>query len=220
MASVYQDPSVASPPRYRAISVWAVLSVVFGAATAAMIYFEWMALPLPLVAIYFGLKALGQIQHAPEDYSGTVLAKVGIGLGTGLGLLFSGWLIFFGGGVPHGYQQLDWADLEPDPSKKNERIPASALALGDPNKNIKVFVRGYILPGRQMVRLKEFSICRTSDQCRFAIKANRPTDLIHIELMGDRTMDYTTHEIAVGGMFRVDPDFPNGTPYLIKADYP
>ena len=155
-----------------------------------------------------------------EDYSGTVLAKVGIGLGTGLGLLFSAWLIFFGGGVPHGYQQLDWADLEPDPSKKNERIPASALALGDPNKNIKVFVRGYILPGRQMVRLKEFSICRTSDQCRFAIKANRPTDLIHIELMGDRTMDYTTHEIAVGGMFRVDPDFPNGTPYLIKADYP
>ena len=105
MASVYQDPSVASPPRYRAISVWAVLSVVCGTATAAMIYFEWLASPLPLVAIYFGLKALGQIQHAPEDYSGTVLAKVGIGLGTGLGLLFSAWLIFFGGGVPHGYQQ-------------------------------------------------------------------------------------------------------------------
>ena len=72
-----------------------------------------------------------------------------------------------------------------------------------------------------MVRLKEIlSICRTGDQCRFAIKANRPTDLIHIELMGDGTMDYTTHEIAVGGMYRVNPDFPNGTPYLIKADYP
>ena len=64
--------------------------------------------------------------------------------------------------------------------------------------------------------MKEFSICRTSDQCRFAIKANRPVDLIHIELMGDRTMDYTTHEIGIGGIFQVDPDSPTALPTASK----
>ena len=148
-----------------------------------------------------------------------------MGLGAGLGILLGGWLIFFVSTVPHGYQVLDWADLEPDPNKKNERIPETAYKLdtsGDPNKKIKVYVRGYIIPGRRQMQLKEFSICRTSDQCRFAIKANRPTDLIHIELMGDRTMDYTTHEIGVGGIFQVDDKlpYPHGTPYSIQADYP
>ncbi len=219
MATASQDPSVSSPQRYRAISLWAVLSVVCGVASATMI-FGWPLGFLPLAAIYFGMKALGQIQRVPEEYSGQQLAKIGIGLGAGLGILLGGWLIFVGSEVPHGYQVLDWADLEPDPNKKNEKIPSSALELGDPNKKTKVYVRGYILPGRQQVRLKEFSICRTSDQCRFAIKANRPTDLIHIELMGDRTIDYTTHEIGIGGIFQVDPDFANGTPYHLKADYP
>ena len=67
--------------------------------------------------------------------------------------------------------------------------------------------------------LKEFSICRTSDQCRFTFKTNRPTDLIHIELTGDLTIDYTTSQIGVGGIFQVDRESPNGTPYSIKADY-
>ena len=216
MGTAAQDPSEAPAPRYRAVSLWAVLSVVCGAASATMI-FGWLLAVLPLAAVYFGRKALGQIERMPEEYSGRALAKIGIGLGAGLGILLSGWLIFFGGGVPHGYQVLDWADLEPD-TKKNERIPATALELGE--KKTKVYVRGYILPGRQMLRLKEFSICRTSDQCRFAINANRPVDLIHIELMGDRTMDYTTHEIGIGGTFEVDLDSLNGTPYSIKADYP
>jgi hypothetical protein len=220
MAAASQDPAASSPPRYRAISLWAVLSVACGAATTMMLFFGWLAALFPLAAIYFGLKGLGQIQRVPEEYSGQELARIGIGLGAGLGILLSGWLIFVSNEVPHGYKVLDWADLEPDPNKKNERVPSTALELGDPNKKTKVYVRGYIIPGRQQVRLKEFSMCRTSDQCRFSLRANRPTDLIHIELMGDRTMDYTTHEIGVGGIFQVDPESANGTPYHLKADYP
>ncbi len=218
MATTSQDPSVASPARYRAISLWAVLSVVCGAASAAMTFFGWLAALLPLAAVYFGLKALKQIERLPEVYTGQRLAQVGIGLGAVLGILLSGWLVFFGGGVPHGYQELNWADLEPDPNKKNEPVPSSALELSD--KKTKVYVRGYILPGRRQVRLTGFSICRTSDQCRFANKVGyRPTDLIRIELTGDRTIDYTTHEISVGGIFHVDLDSLNGTPYSIQADY-
>ncbi len=217
MAATSQDPSVFSPPRYRAISPCAVLSVVCAAASATMI-FGWLLAPLPLAAIYFGFKALGQIERVPEEYTGQWLAKIGIGLGVGLGIVLGAWLLFFRSEVPHGYQVLDWSDLEPDPNNKTEPIPATALALSD--KKTKVYVRGYIIPGRRQVQLTQFSICRTSDQCRFAnTMGYRPTDLVYMELTGDRTIDYTAHQIGLGGIFRVDPQFSNGTPYHIQVDY-
>lgn len=216
MASVSQDPSVATPPRYRAVSLWAVLSVVCGAASPAMIFVGWPAAILPAASIYFGVKALGQIDRLPEEYTGRRLAQVGMGLGAGLGIVLAGWLIFVGNEVPHGYQVLEYADLEPDPKIKNEVISKAAEELSD--KKTKVYVRGYIVPGRRQLGLKEFSICRTSDQCRFANKQGyRPSDLIRIELTGDRTLDYTTHQIGVGGIFHADRDSP--TPYSIQGDY-
>jgi hypothetical protein len=119
--------------------------------------------------------------------------------------------------VPHGYQVLNWADLEPDANKKAERVPVLALELS--GKKTRVYVRGYILPGRRVVQLKEFSICRTSDQSRFANTLGyRPTDLIRIELTSDLTIDYTTHEIGIGGIFQADDENSNA-PYCIKADY-
>ena len=81
------DPMNCPSPRYRAVSLWAVLSVVCGAASATMMFFGWLAAALPLAAIYFGLKALGQIDRLPEEYTGRRLAQVGIGLGAGLGIL-------------------------------------------------------------------------------------------------------------------------------------
>jgi len=216
MVSASQDPTVTSPPRYRAVSLWAVLSVACGAATVAMFFVGWFAVPLPLAAIYFGFRALGQIRRLPEEYTGQPLAQIGRGLGIGLGILLSGWLIFVGSEVPHGYQVLEWADLTPD---SNGKIPETAAKLADPNKWI--YVRGYILPGRKTLQLTEFSICSTSDQCRFTYKANRPTDLIHIELMGDKTINYTTRQIGVGGRFHVDENYmSNGTqPYRLEGNY-
>ena len=164
------------------------------------------------------LQGPGQIERVPEEYTGQWLAKIGIGLGVGLGIVLGAWLLFFRSEVPHGYQVLDWSDLEPDPNNKTEPIPATALALSD--KKTKVYVRGYIIPGRRQVQLTQFSICRTSDQCRFAnTMGYRPTDLVYMELTGDRTIDYTAHQIGLGGIFRVDPQFSNGTPYHIQVHY-
>ena len=99
------------------------------------------------------------------------------------------------------------------------RSRPTALELADPRRKSRFTSAAIWYRAGSSYGLKEFSICRTSDQCRFAIKANRPADLIHIELTGDRTMDYTTHEVGVGGIFQVDLDSPKGTPYSIKADY-
>ena len=216
--STSQGPAPTAPGRYRAVSLWAVLSAICGAASAAIILLSWPALVLPLAAVYFGWLALQQIQRLPEEYTGRGLAQAGMGLGAGLGILLTGWLIFGNSEVPHGYKELkDYSVLEPDPNNKTEVVPPSALELSD--KKTKVYVRGYIVPGRRQVGLTEFSICRTSDQCRFVNKTNRPTDMIRVELTGDRTLNYTTHQIGVGGTFQVDIEPGKSTPYTIKADY-
>ncbi len=219
MATASDDPTLASPVRYQAVSFWAVLSVVFAAASVAMFFVGWWASPSPLVAIYFGWKALEQIDRLPEEYTGRRLAQTGIWLGAGLGIVMSAWMIFVGNEVPHGYQVLEYADLEPDPNNKNEIVPAKAMELGDPEKKTRVYIRGYIEPGRRQVRLTEFNISRSNHWCPFQQKINRPTDLIHVELTGDLTIDYTTHLIGVGGVFHVDLENGHGTPYSVQADY-
>jgi hypothetical protein len=214
MVTASQDPSVLSPARYRAISFWAVLSVVCGAATVVM-FFGWWGGLAPLAAIYFGWKALQQIDRLPEEYTGRRVAQVGIGLAVGLGALFSGGLILGLNEVPYGYKVLDYADLEPN--DKSQIASAAAIEMSD--KKTRVYARGYMLSGRRQVQLTEFSIVRTSDQCSFQQGINRPVDMIRIELTGDHTIDYTTHQIGVGGIFHVDESCPNGTPYSIQGDY-
>ena len=176
--------------------------------------FGWLAAILPLAAIYFGLKALGQIDRLPEEYTGRRLAQTGIGLGAGLGILLSGCLIFGNSEVPHGYQPLNYADLEPN---QNQAVSDAARKLSD-NKT-RVYIRGYMLPGKRQTGLKEFSICRTSDMCRFQTAITKASDLIRVNISNDLTMDYTTHQIGVGGIFRVDADAPGNTHYYIDADY-
>ena len=70
-----------------------------------------------------------------------------------------------------------------------------------------------------MNELTKFSICRNSDMCKFGMNLARPEDQIHIELTGDRQINYTSYQIGVGGKFLVPDDrFPQPY-YLIQADY-
>ena len=128
MAAASPDPPVSTPHRYLAVSPWAIASAVFGLGSAAMIFATtvvgWLLLAvLPLAAIYFGRKALDQIRRMPEEFTGRWLAQAGIGLATALGIV-GGVLIFFGSEVPHGYQVLDWAALEPDPPAARDGLGA------------------------------------------------------------------------------------------------
>jgi hypothetical protein len=213
------SPPPVSPPHYRAVSMWAVLSIICAIGTLAM-FFGWAFAFFPLAAYYCGRRALRQIQRVPEEYTGIPLAKTGIWLGAGLGVIFSGWMLFVKTDVPHGYQPLDYSILEPDSNSKS-RVPNAAQELS--NNKTKVYVRGYMLPPPrgQWTGLTKFSICRNSDMCKFAMmNGSRPEDQIHIELTGDRTMKYASGEIGVGGYFSVESDQSPQPYYLIKADYP
>jgi hypothetical protein len=216
MSSQLQSP--AALPHYRAVSMWTVLSILCAVGTVAM-FFGWAFAVFPLAAIYCGRRALEQIRRTPEEFAGLKLATIGVWLGAGLGVVFSGWLIFGRSEVPHGYQPLDYSILEPDQNNKG-RVPNAAQELS--NNKTKVYVRGYMLPPeRGQWTGTKFSICRMSDRCPYAImNSTRPEDEIHVEMAGDRTMKYTIGEIGVGGYFSVDSDQNRQPYYLIKADYP
>jgi hypothetical protein len=210
MALPSQDSSLPAPHRYRAISPWALLSLVCGLASATM-FFGWLLSFLPLLALYFGWEALCQIERVPEEYTGKSLAKTGMGLGAVLGILLGGWLIFGSNEVPHGYQVLDWADLKPDAAGRPQDSARQ-------HEKQRIYIHGYMLSGKQLVRLNEFSICRTSDQCKYSMPAIKNNDLIRIKLAGDLVTDFTNRQIGVGGIFHVD-ETSGGTLYTIDADY-
>jgi hypothetical protein len=212
------SPSPPSPPHYRAVSVWAVLCIVCAIATLTTFFNSWLSI-FALAALYFGYKALDQIERVPEEYTGKLLAKAGMWAAVIVGIPLLGWSLFLRSEVPHGYEVLDYSKLEPDPNSK-DRVPNTALELS--NNKTKVYVRGYMLPPSrgQWTGLTKFSICRNSDMCKFAMmNGSRPEDQIHIEMTGDRTMKYTTGEIGIGGYFSVDSDQSPQPYYLIKADF-
>ncbi len=184
-----------------------------------MFVYGWPLVFLPVAAIYFGRKAILQIRRMPDEYTGERVAEVGIWLGAVLGIGFSGWLLLGGHEVPHGYRVLDYADLEPDPNVKGATAPNAALELS--KNRTKVYLRGYIIPPPrgQSSGLTKFSICQSSHMCQFAMNLARPEDQIHIELTGDRTLNYTSSQIGVGGIFSVVEDRSPQPYYLIEADY-
>jgi hypothetical protein len=216
-----ESPPVASQTPYRAISLWAVLSVICAAGTLSMVVFDWKMAFFPVAAVFCGRRALLQMQRFPDEYTGKRLAEIGLLSGTALGLGFSIWLLLGGHEVPHGYRVLEYSELEPTSSDRDQ-ISATAQELSD--KATHVYLRGYMLPpmGGRVMGLSKFSICRNSDMCKFAttfgMKSARPTEEIHIEMTGDRTVNYTSRQIGIGGIFCVDRDRGPGY-YLIKADY-
>lgn len=214
MSTELQSPPTPSPPHYRAVSLWAVMSIASTLPTPAALFSLWFVL-FPLAAIYFGYEALRQIKRTPEEYTGRLLALIGMWAG---GILVAGVLVisFIQGGVPPGYQRIDYSALEPDPNMKG-RVPSSALELVGKN----VYIRGYIIPPGRGLRsgLTKFSVCSYSDMCKFCMNLGRPEELVHVELTGDREVTYTNGQIGIGGKFLIPDDRYPQPYYLIQADY-
>jgi hypothetical protein len=84
--------------------------------------------------------------------------------------------------------------------------------------NQRVFIRGFIYPGRQTQGIKEFVLVPTLGHCSFCFTQLRPTDFVRVRLVGDLTVDYTSTEIGVGGRLRVDR-LSAQAPYALEADH-
>jgi hypothetical protein len=208
-------PSAKPAVRYQAINPLAVTSVVFG-ALSILTALHWSLTVVPIVGVILGWLSLRQIRKAPDEWIGLELAWSGIGLSAVLWMAGLSWLIFARvSEVPYGYQPVSYESLQPDPAKRTEWIPQTAVDMQDR----KVYIKGYMQPRRQQTGIKDFILCPSNGECPFCIPNPKRTEMIRVTLQGDLEASYTTHLIGVAGRFRVDPDDSSGIVYGLDAEY-
>jgi len=219
-ASLLPETPTEPESDYRAVNLWAVASLLLGvlSVTAAL---DSFFLLVPLAGVIAGWKALRQFHRFGEAQTGIALARAGIVTSVLFGLGGMVFLRFVMREVPHGYKEIAFQDLQPDPG---ELVSRYALEL-QPTMSFdqKVFIKGFIYPGRGTQKIKEFLLVPTLGHCSFCMPQIRSTDLIRVKLVSDLTVDYRSTEIGVGGRLRVNPEAARNPwgqpPYSLEADY-
>jgi hypothetical protein len=213
---LYEDEEEPLAPRhYLAVNRLAVLSLVFGALSFLTV-FSWFFGALPAAAVVMAMLAVRQIDRSPQEMQGKRFAWVGLALAL---------VLWTAGGtclairqqrsVPPGYKVITFADLQPD-KKTPTKVPATAVELHEE----RIFIKGYMYPGRQVFRVKQFVMVPSANHCKFCLSSIVPTQMIRVEMVGDNTADYKTTISDVGGKLIVDKKVTLGrSPYLIEADF-
>jgi hypothetical protein len=229
MSSTTVDAAYSSPPAeefkpYRAVSRSAVLSFVFAlvaagfaSVTIASLFFKygdavsigfWTAL-FSVFAIALGWAGLRTIRRYPSEYTGKLLARIGLWLGLAqlvLGIAASSYT--YATEVPEGYTRITLSDLQPDPDHP-EFLPVSPRAIELHDKPI--FVKGYMHPGVDgMGQVNHFVLVFSYGECCFGGQP-KPTHMIEVRLPeGQKGLRYSrrtlklagTFEVAIGGKFQ------------------
>ena len=219
--TVQPNPSTtpaAPPARYRAVSPLAVISVILGAASIVL-FFHWTMVVVPLAGLICGWRALRRIDSS-EDMTGVNVAVAGMALSAVMGGL-GGMLLVLTGRyeVPMGYRAISFSDLQPDLNDREQLLPP----LVDKLEGERVFIRGFIYPGRQASGLKQFIFVPSVSHCNFCSQQLRSTEMIMVKMGGDLTAEYTTRLTRVGGRLKVDREAAKerfgSMPYTIECDY-
>jgi len=200
--------------KYRSLNSLAVLSVVFGVLSILTV-FTWFLGLIPLAGLVLGFLALRQIDGAPEEMTGRGLARTGMGLCLGLWVLGSYLFVSWRNEVPFGYAPITFASLQPDKSVPGQMLPKEAIELD----GRRIYLKGYMYPGRQSIAIKSFLIVPTRAHCKFCSANIPPTEMVRVELVGDLTADFKSSLVGIGGKLIVDPAAgPGGLPYRVEAD--
>jgi len=207
---------------YQAVSGLAVWCLIVG-LLSSLTFLDWGLAAIPAVAVFLGWIAVRRIRRNPEEMSGIGIAWCGVGLAVFFWVVGYGWLIYESlHWSPPGYIPITYAMLQPAADDIEQRIPGDAVALDTQN----VYIRGYIIPGKQRSGLKEFYLSQDLGDCPYCKPMPRMTQVIKVKLKPPRSIAYTTRAIGVGGKLTVveDPKDPRrgelgGAAYLIEADY-
>lgn len=213
----YEKYEQDAPVLYRAIDPYSATSIIL-ALFSPLMFFHWGFFVFPLAGVAVG--AFGFWGHVKGDISkiSLWLSGGGIALSLLLGVgsyAVSTYLYYYM--TPPGYTPVGYTTLESD--DPNKPIPEAAFAL----EGERVFLRGYMYPGREQTGLTQFVMSRDNGVCQFCIPDPKPTDLVFVELEEGRQAQHTTRLIGVGGTFSLkfeDPDEKyGGVIYHIEADY-
>ncbi len=200
---------------YRAVSALAVVGLLFSLFTPLMLLSNWFVL-CPMIGVLCGLIGLYQVLSSPFDYTGRYFAVAGVILSLLLGLAAGGWSIWrYYFSIPEGYTVVHFLELRPDPETKQFSPRITKLA----KDKEKIYIRGFMFPGRQMAGIKDFTLVRTVEHCKFCSPEQNPFDMIYIHMVGEMEVRYRRTAVHVGGILHLNEHFRYGEiPYLIEAD--
>ena len=207
---------------YRAVNGFAVLCLLLG-LLSGLTFLGWEMAVVPVAAIVLGWFALKRIRRNPQEMSGAGIVWAGVALAGVSWILGYGWLTYqLQHWVPSGYKVISYSLLQPAGDDIEQKIPEEAVKLD----RQKVFIRGFMMPGKRQVGLKEFTLSEDRGDCAYCKPMPRRTQLIKVKMKSPLTASYTTRSIGVGGEMTVieDPKDPKraelgGLVYQIEADY-
>jgi hypothetical protein len=204
--------------QYRALSTAAVASLVAGVLSFS-IFLGWIFLGIPLLGLLLGAYAWRKIRSRPDELAGLPVAKAGFALSATLALAGPGWLLYQRiTEVPDGYQRISYEQLQPPANIPGVKIPAEAVAL----EGQKIFIKGYIYPGREINGIKTFLLVRDQGDCCFGGNP-KITDRIQVTLTDPLRLTYQPRLHSFAGVFHVKPttakDAGGGVFYQLEADY-
>ena len=200
---------------YRAVSILAVVAFVLSLFTPLMLLSNWFIF-FPLIGAICGIFGLYNILSCPFDYTGRGFALGGIVFSFVLGIAAAGWGIYlYYFNIPYGYTAVQFLELQPD--ERTNRIPEHILKIAQEQR--KVYIKGYMYPGRQLSGIQNFTLVRTQEHCKFCSPEQNPFDMIYIHCTGDLRAQFRTKAVHIGGILYVNEDFRYGElPYYIEAD--
>jgi hypothetical protein len=206
--------------RYRALSTSAVASLVVG-LLSCLALLDWTLVAIPLVGVALSSFAWWKVKRNRDELTGERLARAGLALS----------LVFLVAGpaaltyqylteVPDGYDRISYAELQPDPAQVGQQVPPSALAL----EGKRIFIKGYVYPGREKDGIRQFLLCRDQGDCCFGGNP-RITDRIQVTLADPLRLSYQPRVHKLGGTFHVEArqsavgGASGGVFYHLTADY-
>ena len=218
--------------QYKALHTGALIAFVLGllsvcevAAAVTSLEYTFMLVPIPVVGIFFALRALGKIRQNPEQYTGLGLARLGLALSTAFlvsGVAYGGYV--YATEVPDGYTRVSFVGMKPDEIQERGGIavPPEIAAL----EGQKVFIKGYIRPDSVTVPrgIERFLLVRDNNQCCFGdLSKIKYYDQIDVAMTGDNRVDYSQGLIRIGGILHIEPQniaMGDRAPvFSLKADY-
>ncbi len=206
---------------YRPIPVLAPVSLVIGLCSVIGLA-SVAGLSVPLAGVILGVLGLRQISQARGEYGGFKLTVSGLVLSSIC--LLAGTTLHaytYATEVPEGYERLSFrwlADQKPIIEDGQTRIHPEAKSLDGQ----KIFIKGYMYPGKAKEKLKSFTLCKDTAQCCFGGKP-AITDIISVEFVNDaRATHRELSLVNVAGTFRAKKIVVGGeitSLYTLEAEY-
>jgi hypothetical protein len=214
------ESTVEQYEQYRALSTSAVASLIVGLLSCLAIL-DWTLVAIPVIGIPLSVLSLAKIKRRGDELTGAGLAQTGLALSLLFVVVGPSWLTYqYVTELPEGYQRISYAELQPDETQPGQLVPPSALAL----EGKKIFIKGYVYPGRQKEGIREFLLVRDRGQCCFGGNP-KITDRILVTLEDPLRLAYAPRLHNLGGTFHVEArdsaleSAKGGVFYHLKADY-